>query len=283
MPGLGLFVRSADGGQQAVELNPDATVGDLRQALRDAGRADLAEACLTFAGAALATDGALFSDLGVGQEAVVDAAGAAERSMTWERVGDDWDTDGVSCTSARKNQSKAALASTVMESGRHVWAWRMRIPSRGGSNFSVGITHPESPLDKEIYLMDIQCVLLEHADAYHDRKGKEPRRGFFPDDILLFDLDLDQGTFNIWREEDGKVTRSHNVAQDAQLEQTDLLQQLVSFTNVQGPKVPCVGTLNSGDYGAEIVRVPVADWTAAALRGGGVFTRYAPVSCGAQQ
>eukprot|EP01062_Namystynia_karyoxenos_P056104 TRINITY_DN47052_c0_g1_i1.p1 TRINITY_DN47052_c0_g1~~TRINITY_DN47052_c0_g1_i1.p1 ORF type:complete len:523 (+),score=120.39 TRINITY_DN47052_c0_g1_i1:97-1569(+) len=74
MSGLQIFVRSAQGETVAVEVNPDATVGDLRKAAADALKMNWRVCSISHSGAELMQDTATLADLGLGQESVVEAS-----------------------------------------------------------------------------------------------------------------------------------------------------------------------------------------------------------------
>eukprot|EP01062_Namystynia_karyoxenos_P030398 TRINITY_DN22722_c0_g3_i1.p1 TRINITY_DN22722_c0_g3~~TRINITY_DN22722_c0_g3_i1.p1 ORF type:complete len:309 (+),score=84.61 TRINITY_DN22722_c0_g3_i1:81-929(+) len=258
MAGLALFVRDPTGELTAVEVSPQASLGDLRDALRASAAPGLATARLSFAGAELQGDATLLCDAGVGQEAVLDAQGGCE-PISWARAHPQMELrdGGNKVRTGQSGGSKIALGGPPMESGRHLWALRVHIPQHKCSNFTVGLAAHDIGLAFDLYPRVESCGVLDHSDGYCGGRSHTPRRGYWPNDLLLCVLDMDRRTFEMWRELDGRPSFSDCGEEAKALRSTGHADQIVVFNiPTQGAQCPAFSSLTNGEYGVDFVEPP---------------------------
>eukprot|EP01062_Namystynia_karyoxenos_P030399 TRINITY_DN22722_c0_g3_i2.p1 TRINITY_DN22722_c0_g3~~TRINITY_DN22722_c0_g3_i2.p1 ORF type:complete len:307 (+),score=76.24 TRINITY_DN22722_c0_g3_i2:73-921(+) len=258
MAGLAVFVRGPAGELTAVEVSPQASLGDLRDALRASAAPGLAAARLSFAGAELHGDGTLLCDAGVGQEAVLDATIAFE-PISWARVHASMELrdGGSGVRTGQGGSGKLALGGPPMETGRHLWALRVHIPGHKSSNFTVGLAAHDLELRGDLYPRQQACGVLDHSDCYCGGKSHMPRRGYWPNDLLVCVLDMDRRTFEMWRELGGQPSFSDSGEDESALRSTEHADQIAAFDiPSQGAQCPAFSSLTDGEYGADFVDPP---------------------------
>jgi len=200
MAGIMVFVRRADGDTHALELDADATVGDLK---REAARAfpEVAHNGLRFAGSVLTDDSKTLADAEFSNQVTVDVdvsplrwcvEGSSERSI----ITDEGKVAGWKRKDDRGDYCAEVIVGTQgWTSGRHYWEVKLEVWDGSGSGRDVigvcsdRLFHDEGGvmLKEKLTMKDVICGMGSSAHCWGVGMWQSPWRK---------EHDSEEGNFN---------------------------------------------------------------------------------------